>query len=308
MIGGEPIDPEVFIPSRSIVDAGEAISGESPLRLTIAVFSQNRLAVLGLFVVVFFALFCFLGPVFYHTNQILTNLGVEDQGPSLHHLLGTDDVGYDILGRLMVGGQTTLVVGLVVALLATSFGVIWGAIAGFTGGIVDTLLMRAVDAMLAIPTLFLLLFLASIFTPSEPLLILVIASVAWLVPSRLVRAESLSLRTRQFVEASQEQGAGPVHIIARHIIPNVFGTVAVNATFQVADAILAVTSLSFLGLGIPPPAANWGSMLSNGVNYVYSGYWWQIWPAGLCIVVVVVAFNFIGDGLRDAFEVRLQQR
>jgi peptide/nickel transport system permease protein len=132
--------------------------------------------------------------------------------------------------------------------------------------------------------------------------------VAWLVPSRLVRAESLSLRTRQFVEASQEQGARPIHIIARHIIPNVFGTVAVNATFQVADAILAVTSLSFLGLGIPPPAANWGSMLSNGVNYVYSGYWWQIWPAGLCIVVVVVAFNFIGDGLRDAFEVRLQQR
>jgi peptide/nickel transport system permease protein len=308
MIGGEPIDPEVFIPSRSIVDAGEAVSGESPLRLTIAVFTQNRLAVLGLFVVIFFALFCFLGPVFYHTNQVLTNLGIEDQGPSLRHLLGTDDVGYDVLGRLMVGGQTTLVVGLVVALLATSFGVIWGAIAGFTGGIVDTVLMRTVDAMLAIPTLFLLLFLASIFTPSEPLLIVVIASVAWLVPSRLVRAESLSLRTRQFVEASQEQGAGPVHIIARHIIPNVFGTVAVNATFQVADAILAVTSLSFLGLGIPPPAANWGSMLSNGVNYVYSGYWWQIWPAGLCIVVVVVAFNFIGDGLRDAFEVRLQQR
>jgi peptide/nickel transport system permease protein len=308
LIGGEPIDPDVFIPSRSIVDAGEAISGESPLRLTIGVFTQNRLAVLGLFVVLFFALFCFLGPVFYHTNQVLTNLGIEDQGPSLRHLLGTDDVGYDVLGRLMVGGQTTLVVGLVVALLATSFGVIWGAIAGFTGGIVDTVLMRTVDAMLAIPTLFLLLFLASIFTPSEPLLIVVIASVAWLVPSRLVRAESLSLRTRQFVEASQEQGAGPVHIIARHIIPNVFGTVAVNATFQVADAILAVTSLSFLGLGIPPPAANWGSMLSNGVNYVYSGYWWQIWPAGLCIVVVVVAFNFIGDGLRDAFEVRLQQR
>jgi len=308
VIGGEPIDPEVFIPSRPIVDAGEAVAGESPLRLTIAVFTQNRLAVLGLFVVIFFALFCFLGPVFYHTNQVLTNLGIEDQGPSLRHLLGTDDVGYDILGRLMVGGQTTLVVGLVVALLATSFGVVWGAIAGFTGGIVDTVLMRTVDAMLAIPTLFLLLFLASIFTPSEPLLIVVIASVAWLVPSRLVRAESLSLRTRQFVEASQEQGAGPVHIIARHIIPNVFGTVAVNATFQVADAILAVTSLSFLGLGIPPPAANWGSMLSNGVNYVYSGYWWQIWPAGLCIVVVVVAFNFIGDGLRDAFEVRLQQR
>jgi len=169
-------------------------------------------------------------------------------------------------------------------------------------------MMRSVDSLLAIPTLFLLLFLASIFTPSELLLIIVIASVAWLVPSRLVRAETLSVKTRQFVEAAQGQGAGPVRIIFRHVIPNVFGTVVVNATFQVADAILAVTSLSFLGLGIPPPAANWGSMLSNGVNYVYSGYWWQVWPAGLCIVLVVVAFNFIGDGLRDTFEVRLQRR
>ncbi len=140
------------------------------------------------------------------------------------------------------------------------------------------------------------------------ILIIVIASVAWLVPAWLVRAETLSLKTRPFVEATRVQGAGPRRIIFRHIIPNVFGTVAVNSTFQVADAVLAVTSLSFLGLGIPPPAANWGSMLSNGVNYLYSGYWWQIWSAGLCIVVVIVAFNFIGDGLRDAFEVRLQRR
>jgi ABC-type dipeptide/oligopeptide/nickel transport system permease subunit len=140
------------------------------------------------------------------------------------------------------------------------------------------------------------------------ILIIVIASVAWLVPAWLVRAETLSLKTRPFVEATRVQGAGPLRIIFRHIIPNVVGTVVVNSPFQVADAVLAVTSLSFLGLGIPPPAANWGSMLSNGVNYVYSGYWWQICSAGLCIVVVVVAFNFIGDGLRDAFEVRLQRR
>jgi peptide/nickel transport system permease protein len=208
----------------------------------------------------------------------------------------------------MVGGQTTLVVGVVVAFLATSFGVLWGAIAGFVGGVVDTVMMRAVDSLLAIPTLFLLLFLASIFTPSELLLIVVIASVAWLVPSRLVRAETLSVKTRQFVEAAQGQGAGPGRVILRHVIPNVFGTMVVNATFQVADATLAVTSLSFLGLGIPPPAANWGGMLSNGVNYVYNGYWWQVWPAGISIVLVVVAFNFIGDGLRDTFEVRLQRR
>ena len=138
------------------------------------------------------------------------------------------------------------------------------------------------------------------------ILIIVIASVAWLVPAWLVRAETLTLQTRPFVEATRVQGAGPLRIIFRHIILNVVGTVVVNSPFQVTAAVLAVTSLSFLGLGIPPPAANWGSMLSNGVNYVSSGYWWQIWSAGLCIVVV--AFNFIGDGLRDAFEVRLQRR
>ncbi|HVC23413.1 MAG TPA: ABC transporter permease [Candidatus Dormibacteraeota bacterium] len=308
MTGGIPIEPPRSLGAESAADAGEIHSSGGAFRLAVAVFTENRLALVGLFVVAFFILFCFVGPVLYHTNQVQTRLGIENEGPSLHHPLGTDTVGYDLLGRLMVGGQTTLVVGLVVSLLATSMGVAWGAIAGFAGGLVDGVMMRAVDALLAIPTLFLLLFLSSIFSPSEPLLIVVIASVAWLVPSRLVRAETLSLKTRNFVEAAQGQGAGPLRIIFRHVIPNVFGTVAVNSTFQVADAVLAVTSLSFLGLGIPPPAANWGGMLSDGVNYVYSGYWWQIWPAGVCIVLVVVAFNFIGDGLRDAFEVRLQRR
>lgn len=307
MIGGVQLEEEVLLAPET-PSAGETAGKGSIFQLVLAVFLENRLAVVGLFVVVFFALFCFLGPLFYHTNQIQTNLAIENQGPSLRHLFGTDDVGYDILGRLMAGGQTTLVVGVLVSLLATSFGVIWGAISGFVGGLVDSVMMRTVDALLAIPTLFLLLFLASIFTPNELLLILVIASVAWLVPSRLVRAETLSLKTRPFVEAAQGQGAGPFRIIFTHIIPNTFGTVAVNATFQVADAILAVAALSFLGLGIPPPAANWGEMLSDGVNYVFSGYWWQIWPAGVCIVLVVVAFNFIGDGMRDALEVRLQKR
>jgi peptide/nickel transport system permease protein len=288
--------------------AGEPVREGSIFQMVLSVFLENRLALSGVVLIVFFALFCFLGPVFYHTNQIQTNLNIEDQAPSVHHLLGTDDVGYDIMGRLMSGGQTTLVVGVLVSLLATSFGVIWGAIAGFAGGLVDSIMMRTVDALLAIPTLFLLLFLASIFTPSEPLLILVIAFVAWLVPSRLIRAETLSLKTREYVEAGRALGSGPFRIIRTHIIPNAMGTVVVNATFQVADAILAVAALSYLGLGIPPPAANWGGMLSNGANYVFDGYWWQIWPAGVCIVLVVVAFNFIGDGLRDVFEVRLLQR
>lgn len=279
----------------------------TPLRTTaLIVFRQNRLALAGFIIVIGFVLFCFVGPVFYHTNQIATDVPLANRPPSAKHLLGTDSVGYDELGRLMVGGQITLIVALVVAVLATSIGLIWGCVAGVSRGSVDNLMMRVVDAALAIPGIFLLIFLNSILKPSVIVLIFVITALAWLVPSRLVRAEVLSLRGRPFVEAAKVAGAGGVRIVLRHMVPNVLGTVVVNATFQVADAVLTVAALSFLGLGIPPPAANWGSMLANGVNYTFAGYWWQIWPAGICIVAVVVGFNFIGEGLRDAIDVRLR--
>jgi len=279
----------------------------TPLRRTaLIVFRQNRLALVGFIIVIGFVLFCFVGPVFYHTNQIATNVPLANRPPSAQHLLGTDSVGYDELGRLMVGGQITLIVALVVAVLATSIGLIWGCVAGVSRGSVDNLMMRVVDAALAIPGIFLLIFLNSILKPSVIVLIFVITALAWLVPSRLVRAEVLSLRGRPFVEAAKVAGAGGLRIVLRHMVPNVLGTVVVNATFQVADAVLTVAALSFLGLGIPPPAANWGSMLANGVDYTFAGYWWQIWPAGICIVAVVVGFNFIGEGLRDAIDVRLR--
>ncbi len=291
--------------------AREGSPGEERLGLlkpTIGVFMENRLAVVGVGMVTFFVLFCFVGPLVYHTNQVQTNVPIADRAPSLGHLLGTDDAGYDIVGRLMAGGRATLIVALAVAVLATSFGVVWGAVAGFAGGMVDGAMMRIVDSILSIPTLFLLLFIARIATPSVLLLIVVISGVSWLVPSRLVRSETLALRTSQYVDAARAAGSRPRGIIFRHIIPNVFGTVVVNATFQIADAVLAIAYLSFLGLGLPPPAASWGSMLTQGVNYVFAGYWWEIWPAGVCVVALVVAFNFIGDGLRDAVEVRLQRR
>jgi peptide/nickel transport system permease protein len=300
-----------FEEAPAIEVAREGSPGEERLGLlkpTIGVFMENRLAVVGVAIVVFFLLFCFVGPLVYHTNQVQTNVTIADRAPSLQHLLGTDDAGYDIVGRLMAGGRTTLIVALAVAVLATSFGVVWGADAGFAGGMVDGAMMRIVDSILSIPTLFLLLFVARIATPSVLLLIIVISGVSWLVPSRLVRSETLALRTSQYVDAARAAGSRPTGIVFRHIIPNVFGTVVVNGTFQVADAVLAIAYLSFLGLGLPPPAANWGAMLSQGVNYVFAGYWWEIWPAGVCIVALVVAFNFIGDGLRDAVEVRLQRR
>jgi peptide/nickel transport system permease protein len=281
---------------------------ESALRLAADVFLENRLALAGAVLIVGIVLFCFLGPLVYRTDQIHTDIAQATEPPSWSHVLGTDEVGYDQLGRLMVGGQTSLEVALGAAAVAVLLGVFWGAIAGYFGGIVDAVMMRIVDAILSIPALFLLLFLASVTTPSVGTLIAVVGLIAWLVPARLVRGETLSLRTREYVQAVKVMGGGSVRIVVRHIVPNTIGTVMVNATFQVADAILLVAALSFLGLGIPPPAANWGGMLSNGLNYTYSGYWWLVYPPGVAIVLTVVCFNFIGDALRDAFEVRLRRR
>jgi peptide/nickel transport system permease protein len=286
----------------------DAVPQEGALRLAADVFLENKLALASAIMIVLIVLFCFVGPHIYHTDQIHTNIAEANQPPSSAHPLGTDDVGYDQLGRLMVGGQTSLEVALGAAAVAVVFGVLWGAISGYLGGLFDGIMMRIVDAILAIPALFLLLFLAAVTVPSVGTLILVVGLIAWLIPARLVRAETLSLRTREYVQAVKVMGGGPTRIVVRHIVPNTIGTVAVNATFQVADAILLVAALSFLGLGIPPPSANWGGMLSNGLNYTYSGYWWLVYPPGVMIVLTVVCFNFIGDALRDAFEVRLRRR
>lgn len=281
---------------------------ESSFRLAVAVFVQNRLALGAFAVFILIVLFCYVGPLVYRTDQIHTHINDITQPPGSGHPLGTDQVGYDVLGRLMVAGQTSLEVALGAAAVAVVVGVLWGAVAGFLGGVVDAVMMRIVDAILAIPALFLLLFLAAVATPSVGTLIAVVGLIAWLVPARLVRGETLSLRTRDYVQAVRMMGGGSLRIVLRHIVPNTIGTVVVNATFQIADAILAVAALSFLGLGIPPPAANWGGMLSDGLDYTYSGYWWLIYPPGIMIVITVISFNLIGDGLRDAFEVRLQRR
>jgi len=282
----------------------EATAGGAWLRA----FARNRLAVAGLVVIVALLLFSFVGPLFYHTDQIHTRLAMETLPPGAGHPLGTDDVGYDELGRLMVGGQTTLEVAFGAAAVAVVLGVLWGATAGYFGGLLDGLMMRIVDALLAIPALLLLLFLATVFRPSVLMLIIVVGITAWLVPARLIRAEALSLRSREYVLAAKTMGVRAPTIIYRHIITNSIGTILVNATFQVADAILVVAALSFLGLGIAPPATNWGAMLSDGLNYTFSGYWWLTYPPGIAIVLTVLAFNLVGDGLRDAFGLDTRRR
>jgi peptide/nickel transport system permease protein len=276
------------------------------------VFIENKLAIVGVIIVIAFVLFCFVGPLLYHTNQTnaqeaLLN-STENAPPGGHHPLGTDDYGYDILGRLMFGGQASLIVGLASAGVATVFGVVYGALSGFFGSWIDAVMMRLVDVFLSIPALFLLVCMVSIWHPTEGLIIIVIAAISWLVPARLIRGETLSLRVREYVQAVRIMGGSRTRIVGRHIVPNAIGTIVVFATFQVADSILLLAALGFIGLGIPLPGTDWGSMLSNGVNYAFNGNWWEIYPTGLCIVLVVIAFNFIGDALRDSLEVRLQRR
>jgi peptide/nickel transport system permease protein len=265
-------------------EGGESRTTGSVFRQMSRVFSENKLAVVGLGVIVFFVLFCFLGPHLY------------------------PETGFNILGRLMYGGQASLIVGFASALVATVFGTLYGAMSGFFGNWFDSLAMRIVDIFLSIPVLFLLIALVTIYHQSEVLLIVVIAFVSWLIPARLIRGETLSLRNREYVQAVRVMGGSRSRIIGRHIIPNSIGTIVVFATFQVADSILLLAALGFLGLGVPTPQTDWGTMLSNGVDAAGNGYWWQIYPAGLCIVLVVVAFNYVGDALRDSLEVRLQQR
>jgi len=301
----EPPDATAVAVATGMLPAGKP---RSTFRRGLEVFLENKLAVTGLGIFVFMVLFCFVGPHLYHTNQTLVNFTNEELSPSGKYPLGTDANGFDILGRLMVAGQVSLEVGIAAALLATVVGVLWGAVAGYVGGVVDSFMMRIVDAMLSIPTLFLALVVVSMVTPSKPVLILVIALTSWLTTSRLVRGEALSLRTRDYVQAMKMMGGGGTRAVLRHIAPNAVGTIMVNATFQVADAIALIVTLSYLGLGIRPPQTDWGTMLSNGTQYLNDGYWWMIVPAGFCIVIVIAAAIFIGEGLRDAVEVRLQQR
>jgi peptide/nickel transport system permease protein len=256
----------------------------------------------GLAVIVALAGFCFIGPLLYRTDQTQANIALTNFAPSAAHPLGTDANGYDVLGRLMAGGQVSLEVGLAVGLLGTALGAAWGALAGLTGGALDALMMRVVDTLLALPAIFVLIYLASVVQPTVPLLIGVITLLSWLAPARLVRSQTLSLRTREFVTAARAAGSGQARTISRHILPNAAGTLIVAATFQVADAILLLATLSFLGFGPAPPTATWGGMLYQGTAYLLDGYWWEVYPAGLMIVAAVLALNLVGEALRESLD------
>ena len=290
-------------------EGGDVGAVQSGWRLAWREFSSNRLALVGVGLLLFFILFSWVGPLIYHTDQLQASLANANQSPSASHLFGTDAQGFDVLGRMMKGGQNALLIGLFSALMAIVIGALVGATSGLLGGLVDAVLMRITDVFLSVPFLFVVLILAVRYSPPTVFtLSAIIAVFSWQTPARLVRGEVLTLRERDFVLAARTAGAGNWRLILRHLLPNSIGLMMVNATFQVSDAILAIASIGFLGFGLQYPNVDWGDELSGSIGYLQDGYWYLIFPVGACIVLTVMALNFIGDAARDAMDVRLRRR
>lgn len=267
-------------------------------------FKRNKLAVAGsavvliLFVIAVFA--SFIAP--YDPNDIDRRHILEP--PSISHPLGTDDLGRDVLSRMIYGSRISLAVGFVAVGIATIVGMLFGALSGYYGGWIDRIIMRFVDIMLSIPTFFLILAVIAFIGPSIWNIMIVIGLTSWMGVARLVRAEFLSLKEREFVLAARALGASNMRIIFNHIMPNSMAPVFVSAVFGVAAAILVESALSFLGIGVQPPTPSWGNILTLGKDNIEIAWWLSVFP-GLAILLTVLAYNLVGEGLRDALDPRL---
>jgi peptide/nickel transport system permease protein len=270
-------------------------------------FKKNRLAVGGgvLIVVIFLtaAFASFLAPYDPGKTEISSKLA----SPSLRHLLGTDQLGRDVFSRMLYGSRVSLSVGFVAVAISICIGILVGAAAGYYGGWLDAVLMRFVDIMLCFPSFILILTVVALLGPSLFKVMVVIGITSWMGTSRFVRAEFLSLRERDFTQAARALGVKDHRIIFRHILPNALAPVFVTATLDVATAILVEAGLSFLGFGAQPPAPSWGNILTEGRTYIFDAWWLTVFP-GFAILVTVLSFNFLGEGLRDALDPRLRGR
>lgn len=269
---------------------------------------KNKMALLGLGILVILVLLALFADVIadYDTVVIKQNLANRLKGPSAEHWLGTDEFGRDIFARLIHGARVSLKVGIIAVGISIVLGGILGALAGFYGGKIDNIIMRVMDVFLAVPSILLAIAIVSALGPS--IINLMVAISISSVPryARIVRASVLSIRDQEFVEAARAIGANNARIIFRHIIPNSLAPVIVQGTLGVASAILSTAGLSFIGLGIQPPAPEWGSMLSGGRQYLRYAWWVTTFP-GVAIMITILSLNLLGDGLRDALDPRLKQ-
>ena len=269
-------------------------------------FLRHRLAMFGLVIIVLLSLNSAVGPLLNPFDDLYIDVMHRFAPPfDDAHLLGTDQLGRDMLARLMMAGRVSLTVGFVAMIISTAIGTVVGAVAGYYGRFIGAALMRTVDAMLCFPAIFLLLTLATLVSPSLVTITLIISLTAWMEVARVVEAQIRSLRERDFAVAAEVMGASDAWTIFRELLPNAIAPIVVAATLIVARAILLESYVSFLGYGIQPPVASWGNMLNNAQQYLSTAPWLAVFP-GAMITLAVTSFNFLGDGLRDALDPRME--
>lgn len=266
---------------------------------------KNRFALAGLIFIVIVLLFAVLAPFIAMHDPTAIDTKSILSAPSKDHIFGTDVLGRDIFSRIVYGSRISLSIGFIAVGIAVLIGIFFGSIAGYYGGKIDSVIMRFVDIMLCFPTFFLILAVIAILEPSIFNIMVVIGATGWMGVSRLIRAEILSLKNRDYVTASKVMGASDAWIISRHLIPNAAGPVAVSATLGIGGAILVESALSFLGIGVQPPTPSWGNILMDGKSTLGVAWWLTIFP-GIFILLTVLAYNLLGEGLRDLLEPRLK--
>jgi len=264
---------------------------------------KNRLALAGLCVIALLAALALFARKLCPADPFVQDLTARLQGPSRLHWMGTDDLGRDVLSRLMLGTRISLSVGFVAVGISLVIGTALGLCAGFYGGWIDVLIMRLVDVMLSIPTLFLILAVLAFLGPNIYNVMAVIGLTAWPGLTRLVRGECLSVREREYIQAARLAGVPTPRLLGIHILPNVMAPILVSATLGVGGAVLTESALSFLGLGVQPPMPSWGNILSIGRDYLHIAWWLSLFPS-LAILITVLAFNLLGEGLRDVLDPR----
>jgi peptide/nickel transport system permease protein len=270
-------------------------------------FKRNRLAVGGMAVILLTFIIAGSASFIAPRDPGKTDVSLKLKPPSLENYLGTDQLGRDVFSRMLHGAKVSLSVGFVAVAISICIGILVGATAGYYSGWIDSVLMRFVDIMLCFPSFFLILTVVALLGPSLFKVMVVIGITSWMGTSRFVRAEFLSLRERDFVQAAKALGVRDLRIIFRHILPNALAPVFVTATLDVATAILVEAGLSFLGFGVQPPAPSWGNILTEGRTYIFDAWWLTVFP-GLAILITVLSFNLLGEGLRDALDPRLRGR
>jgi ABC-type dipeptide/oligopeptide/nickel transport system permease subunit len=284
---------------------------ESPLRLSWRRFTRNRFAMAAAGVVLLFVLMAIFAPWIApqdpNETELLRRLQppVWMDGGEWAYPLGCDALGRDLLSRIIYGSRISIFIGAAVILIATGIGIVTGLAAGYAGGWVDGVISRIVDILLAFPYLLFAIGLMAMMGPGLQNIIVALAYKEWVVPCRLVRGETLALRDVEYIEAARAAGAGPLHILLREILPNILSPVIVVSTIRMAHVIILEASLSFLGIGVQPPTASWGSLVADGRSFIWDG-WWISTFSGLAILLLVLAINVASQGLRDAFDPRLQ--